>query len=168
MFQKRIPIWAIVLTVIMITTFATGAVMLNRQVLITMKIEGAWSMKVLDEDAIKELTAIDFGTIYRRTTYRYPAAGAYYVKNIGDYEFYVSWVKANWPADVTLTVWVRQNAADSFEILPEGTVYSKILKTLGPTVNSIQWYITVDVTDKAPLQSFSPVLTWNAHDKASG
>lgn len=144
--------------IVLLTAGAVGAtVMLYKDVQISMEIVGLWNMRVFDTDHTTELTAIDFGTLYRGDTKRYPdGVATYLVENTGDYTFYGGWQKsADWPAGLTITIYVNGS--------PVNEKYVSTTTMLEPG-SSFEWYIEITVSSDATLGTHNPVLTWDACD----
>lgn len=165
--HRSVPLWALLLALVACGSVAIAAVMLYREVIVTMKIEGRWDMEILDTDKTTILTSLDLGTLYRDDIKRYPEIGTknYWIRNIGDYAFYVSQSNTGVPSDVTFKVYYRPSAMDDWEILTADT-------EIYPTPLAVgaygEWYLEVTVSPTATFAAYSITLTWNAHETATG
>lgn len=150
-----------------------AAIMVSRQVNLSMVIRGTYSLEVRDIDHVTVLTAIDFGDMFRGETYKYPAnppTDTYWLVNDGDYPLWVSFSLSSFPSDVTFDIYARRGDQSAWTKLGPGDIFADPLNPDGETAQTsrIEWYIECVVDLYAAFSSYSPVLTWNGHDTSSG
>jgi len=82
-----------------------------------MGIARVYDMIILDTDGTIELSSINFGTLHRGDTKRYPASGHYYIYNLGDHDIFMSFGLTGFPSDVTLTMYFKREDETSYSVL---------------------------------------------------
>lgn len=164
--KRSVPLWALILALVASGSIALAAIVVTREVSLTMVIQARYDMKVFDTDHTTELTPIDLGTFYRGDEKRFPSGtDNYFIDNIGEADIWVSWKKqGTWPSGVTVTMYLDYGAG--FETIAEGSIISQPLYAPGKP-NSFEWYFEIEATSTAEFGSYSPTLTWNAHDSST-
>jgi hypothetical protein len=170
--SKKIGFLPAILMIAITLTAATATVMIYRQVNISMKIDGVWGLAVRGIDHSTELTSIDFGSLQRGKMKTYPTTpptDTYLIVDPGDYDVWLSWNITGFPTDCTIKVFIRRGDVSWIE-LTKGSIYeNKLSPGDGTTATSrAEWYIEVTVGPSAAFNTYSPVLTWNAHSSATG
>ena len=162
--KKSVLVWVLILTIVAISSIAVATIMIYKEVSISMEIQGVYKMIILDTDKETELTAIAFGVLHRGDTERYPATGSYWIYNTGEKNIFLSYSLTDFPADASLTMHIKKDTEETFNVLVERGIYPYDLYEL----HYYEWYIEISVDSTAALASYNPVLTWNAHDSAAG
>ena len=154
--------------VIVLALAGGGAIanfIMSRQVTTSMIVIGVNDMDILSE-AEALLSNIAFGELTRSSSSLYPASGEYYIRNLGDYEFFVSYTITGKPTDVTFTVEVMHEGAGTWSMLADGAIFASGLGD--HHADDIRWRITLDVDPMAAFDSYSPTIMWSAFDTAAG
>jgi len=155
------------LVITIVSTFAIAAIVLYKEVSMTMKIQARYDMKVYDTDHVTVLSSIALGTFYRGDTKRFPSTGNYFIDNIGEADIWLSWQKqGTWPSGVTITMYVDFGA--NFQPLAEGSICTGRLYAPPSSNNVLKWYFEIEASSSAAFGDFTPKIIWNAHDSATG
>jgi len=161
--KTKLKILFATLLVISMVTTAIAAIIVTKDVSTPFTIEGKWDILVLDEDKTTELTTLELGTLYRGDSVRFPTTGNFWIKNTGDYAFYVSQSVVGVPSDVTYYVWYRHEGETTWELLNTDT---EIYPTIVDPGAYGEWYIDLTIGSTAPFGSYPVILTWRGHDSS--
>lgn len=165
MLKKTVPLWAVIVALLAVTSVAVAAVVVTRQVSVQFTISSSPDMEILDTDQSTILTSMDFGTVDPGSSPALPVgADRYYIENAGNTEFWVRFNIANLPADVVFKLylniigdpgaWYLPNEISTFSVLPG---------------EFVEWYAYMpDIGGSAPAGTHNPTLTFNAYSTASG
>jgi hypothetical protein len=159
--KTKLKILFATLLVISMVTTAIAAIMVSKDVSTPFTIEGKWGILVLDKDKTTELTTLDLGILYRGDNVRFPTTGNFWIKNAGDYSFYVSRSVVGVPSEVTYHVWYRNEGAANWELLNDD---AEIYPTIVNPGAYGEWYLQVIVGSTAPFGSYPVTLSWRGHD----
>jgi hypothetical protein len=158
---------------------ATAAILLQKQIQTSMRVERTVAMEVFDTDGTTVLTAINFGDFLWGTNYFYPGKTTiepiqtYYVNNTDQTNYYVM---AQLPSpDPNIIFQIRFRRLDTSwsewqdatnKIYPQPLI-SK-LNNPDPNVQALQWQLRVWVVAGAPFGDHTPTLTFSAVSTPSG
>jgi len=146
---------------------AYAATVAYREISTNMKIEAQSDLEIIDTDYTTILTFIDFGTLCRGDTATYPSGAPgeiYYIKNIGECDIWLNYDVTSLPSNVNLEMHIKKDPAGSWEILPASTLTTWSIAPNGYA----NWYIILTIGNTAPFGTFTPMITWNAHDTSIG
>lgn len=134
-----------------------AVIMFYIDVPMTLEVGGSYELELYEADGVTPLTGIDFGTLLRGSEMEY--IGPYILRNVGDYDVYLSWGLTGWPADVWVSVATFNEEGGSVPMF-EGQTSSIPI----PVGAEWQWYIYYEVDADAVLDTYTPTLRWNSHD----
>ena len=165
--KRSVPLWALILALVASGSIALAAIVVTKEVSLTMVIQAHYDMKVCDVDHETELTSIDLGIFNRDQTKRFPSEGNYWIDNTDEADIWVRWTKTGtWPSGVTITMYVDYGTG-SFQTLAEGSICVGTLYAPPSVNNVLKWYFVITIGSDAEFGSFSPKLQWNAHDSST-
>jgi len=156
-----------ILAVLAVISVAIAAIMVTRDVQISMHIKG-YSFSVYDTDRATELTSINFGDLDAGQTYTFPEGAnqtyAYYLVNTGDYLLYASYnLTDGLPEGVNFTIYIKNENVGSYDKLNPEEIYDTPFKT-----EALMWYIEIQIPSDATPGDYALTLTWRGHDSQSG
>ena len=169
--NRSVPLWSLILALVACASVGIAALVVTRQISISMEVQLKPNMEVYDTDHTTALKVINFDIIYRGDVKTFPASGNYFLNNIGEKVLWVSYTTANWPTEVTLKIYVKRGDDTGFGLLPEGTITGFSLLTPDTLVTNgdyMDWYIEIQVSSTAPETFYNPTLTWKGYDSSTG
>jgi hypothetical protein len=175
--KTKVAFAAIIAITLLGVTYA--AILVQKQVETSLRIERSVAMEVFDVDATTVLTFIDFGDFTWGTNFYFPnktttePIQAYYVNNTDQMDF---WVMAQLQSeDPNIVFQIRFRRLDkSWGTWDDATntiyPYPLISKVNDPDPNlhALQWQLRVWVTAGAPFGTFNPTLTFSAVSTPTG
>ncbi len=165
--KRSVPLWAVLLICAVAASSVIAAIVAYRQVSMSMEVKARNDIELYQPDHTTVLTSIDLGTFYREDSKTFPSdapTSYFFIDNIGEANIWVSWSKQGFPSGVNVIMMVDWGAG--FQQVNENSIIQQPLYTDGN--DNFKWYFTVTATDTAEFGAFTPTLTWNAYDSASG
>lgn len=165
MFGRAVPLMSVLLASMLVIGGAVGIAVLYRQVDLTMSVAAWWNMALWQPDGVTPLVSIDFGTLYRDKTSRYPELETefYILENTGEADYLIYYTLTDFPEDVILTLYGGRFGMEK-TLLAEGVFYSHIIETEEGGMNTYSWYFTITADADAVEAEYTPVFKWNADD----
>jgi hypothetical protein len=155
---KKVGVVPITLLMVLFVGVAIGAVLVSKQVPMTMKVVTVNDFTILNFDKTP-LASIDLGSFYRGGSKTFPATDNYWLKNTGDENMYLSWSISGLPTGTTIGLELKINT--NWIITTPNTIYSDAFT---PT-NDVAWKFTITVGGSTPFgDAYTPVITWNCND----
>jgi len=137
-----------------------GAVVCSFTISTSMTISATYGITVFDTDHSTVLSSLGFGEFHRGDSRRFPSAGTYFIDS-EEGSLWLSYTLTDWPAGVTLEIFIRKNGG-SYEALTPGKKTSFSIDEAA----FAEWYSIVTVTDSAAFGSYSPKIVWAGNDSA--
>lgn len=169
---------AALLIALTVLSTAFGAILLQKQVGLQMRIRKTFAMDVYDVDKITPLTFINLGDFHWEEDFYYPGktesapTQTYFVNNTDQTDFYLQW-DYEAPANVYLALYVKRMDQATFDSLPKGAIFqlpltSRSLDPDHPLWHDVQFYFMVYAANGAPFGDWTPTITFTAVDSPIG
>jgi len=179
--DRKLKIVGVVLCAIAFVGIAAGKLLLSHNVSTSLTVKPVVSMGVYDVDGNTSLTSIALGQ-FNVDSYKYFPGGStdppiqyYYINNTDQMNFYVSFTWSNLPPGSeghSWFVWIRRGDQATFTKLNAGEIYTLPIITKledpDPAKQHAVWYFKFVIDVMCPFGTYSPTLTINAYDTASG
>jgi len=179
MLKKTISRTTIVLLLaIVMLSVAFGAILLQKQVQLAMRIRKTFAMDIYDTDGKTALTSINLGDFHYEEDFYYPGktegtpTRTYFVNNTDQTDFYLQW-DYEAPENVWIALYVKRMDESAFNSLSRGAIFqlpltSRSLDSDHPLWHDVQFYFMVYAANGAPFGTYAPTLTFTAVDSSTG
>jgi hypothetical protein len=163
--KKTVPLWAVIVALLAVTSVAVAAIVVTREVGMQITISAQPEMEILDTDQSTILTSINWGTVAPGSAPSLPGGSdRYYVKNTGNEEFWISYTLAGLPSEIEFKIY--------FNLIDEAGAwyYPNDITTFSVPIGEVAaWYAYMpDIIGTAPAGTYTPTLTFRAHNTATG
>jgi hypothetical protein len=164
--KKTVPLWALLLVAIMSASAVVATVVITQQINTQIQILAAYGMEVYGTDQTTLLTSVDFGVHHRGDQFYSTAEPQYYyIKNIGEADIWISFNVIDWIDDIQISV----EGTGSPNIWSGGVAVPDELSTTPLTPGqTLTFRFRIIIEPTAPFGTYTPKITFNAHDGASG
>jgi hypothetical protein len=162
---------------------ALGAIIIFKQVPMSMRVKMSVALGVFDTDAYTPLTSINLGDFLWGEVFVYPGKLSpeswpttqfYYVNNTDQTTFHgVQFIITGLPANAGWGISIRRmDEAGWTTVSPADNIFkfdltSPSLDPEHPLTHAAQFYLTVWTADNVPFGDFAPTLTVNALDSTT-
>lgn len=169
---------ALLSTIVFTSGYAVASLLLSHTINTSLIVKPVVSMGVLDIDGQTELNSIALGQFQRGMEKYYPIGQPeipYFINNTDEMDFYVSFVWTDLPPyseNYSWMFWIKRGDQAGFTQLMQGVIYDFPIMTHLNTNDTAKqyavWYFKFIIDPLCPFGTYTPTLTVNAYETASG